>query len=324
MENNLAKGTHIRTLDMQSDLSVIADLIEDSFSLYNDVDGQAFLRQMRQSAKFTNIFGILPNWSESFPKTPAGFVWDEGGQIVGNVNIIPFTHHGQKIFLIANVAVRPDHRRKGIARALTRHALNFLSGKGVWQIWLQVNQLNQGAVDLYHQLEFEDQCCRSSWHLLPGNKLGSDQDLFENALLRRRDPREWQFQKLWLDKIYPDEIIWHFPVRLQDFSPDSFWEPDRWFEILKLRHWALSVDDNPIGFLTWQKTESFADSLWLAPDHRLDEIVTIVSMLQAIPERVGRNRPLAVDYPCGRGVEALQSAGFSFVRSLIWMKFAGK
>jgi len=324
MENNLSKGSHIRTMNVHKDLNVIADLIEESFSLHNDVDGQAFLRQMRQAAKFSNYFGVSSNLLDSIPMNPAGFVWDEGGQIIGNISIIPFIQYGQKIFLIANVAVLPEHRRKGIARALTHHAITYLSGKGVQHIWLQVNQLNQGAIDLYHQLGFEDQCCRSSWHLLPENKHVSDKKLIDRSLLtRRRNNREWQFHKEWLARVYPDKIIWHFPVRIKDFAPDSFWDPERWFEILKLRHWAVSVDDEPIGFMTWQKTESFADSLWMAPDPRLDESASIASMLQALPERVGRNRPLSVDYPCGRGVEILKSAGFSFVRSLIWMKFTG-
>lgn len=320
MENNLSNSSHIRAINFQKDLNVVADLIEDSFSLHNDVDGQTFLRQMRQAAKFSTNFGLASQWSESIPMNPTGFVWDEDGQVLGNVSIIPFSQHGQKIFLIANVAVIPAHRRKGIARALTHHAINFLSGMGIRQIWLQVNQLNQGAIDLYLQLGFEEQYCRSSWHLLPDTNRVLSGELVNYPLLRRRIHKEWHFQKDWLERMYPEEIIWHFPVKLQDFSPDSFWDPERWFEILKLRHWAVSIDEAAIGFMTWQKTESFADSLWLAPDPRLDDDAAIVSMLQVLPERVGRRRPLAVDFPCGRGVEALQSTGFSFVRSLIWMK----
>lgn len=322
METNLARGSQIRPLKIPQDLNVVADLIEDSFSLQKDVDGQAFLKQMRQAARFSNYFGITSNWPDSIPMNPGGFVWDEDGKIIGNVSIIPFSHLGQKIFLIANVAVQPVHRRKGIARALTHHAITYLSGLGQSQIWLQVNQENQGAVGLYHQLGFEDQCCRSSWHYLSGNERNSNAESHDQATLRRRNQRDWQLQKDWLMRMYPERIIWHFPVRFQDFAPESFWDPERWFEILKLRHWVVCVEDAPIGFMTWQKTESFADTLWVAPDPNLDENNTILSMLQALPARVGNNRPLAVDVPYGRGVEALQTAGFSFVRTLIWMKLA--
>ena len=58
--------------------------------------------------------------SASMPLT--GYVWVEGERIVGNVSLIVFHHQRHKLNMVANVAVHPDFRHRGIARALTERA----------------------------------------------------------------------------------------------------------------------------------------------------------------------------------------------------------
>ncbi len=312
----------IRPLVMKKDLRNVADLIESCFALQHDMDGQAFLKQMRQAYRISNFIGEPELWSENDATLVPGFVWEEWGSLMGNVSIIPFRHHGKKIYLIANVAVLPQFRRKGIGKALTQHAISYLRGRGCEAIWLQVKQENSAAVGLYHGLGFVDQCCRSTWRRLPSARGVQDVALRGNFQLSRRETNDWQDQNSWLQNLYPDEIIWHYPVWLGDFSPEVFWNPDRWEYALKLRHWRMVRDEKVQGFITWQRTSTFADNLWLAPDPSVDISTCVEMVLALLPGRVGRRKPLSLDLPYGMAVEPLLSAQFELFRSLIWMRLS--
>ena len=60
--------------------------------------------------------------------------------------------------------VMPEHRRRGIAKALMRHAEDWARARGDFQIGLQVFQSNQSALGLYHQLGYQTQ---SLWMVKP-------------------------------------------------------------------------------------------------------------------------------------------------------------
>ena len=90
----------IRSFDVARDGEAVADLIEDAFALKNDPDGQFVLVQMRENArKFKEANWVPP------PGTMLGFVWEVEGKLAGNISLIPHSHAGAKLHLIANVAV---------------------------------------------------------------------------------------------------------------------------------------------------------------------------------------------------------------------------
>ena len=60
--------------------------------------------------------------------------------------------------------VIPEHRRRGIARALMRQAEDWARARGDRQIGLQVFQSNQPALSLYHLLGYQTQ---SFWMVKP-------------------------------------------------------------------------------------------------------------------------------------------------------------
>lgn len=53
--------------------------------------------------------------------------------------------------------VKPEHRRRGIGKALMRYLENWARAKGDRQIGLQVFQSNTLALDLYHKLGYQIQ-----------------------------------------------------------------------------------------------------------------------------------------------------------------------
>lgn len=60
--------------------------------------------------------------------------------------------------------VLPEHRRRGIAKALMNHAEDWARARGDRQMGLQVFQINQPALNLYQQLGYQTQ---SIWMLKP-------------------------------------------------------------------------------------------------------------------------------------------------------------
>ncbi len=143
----------LRPLDVRRDLMQVASLMESSFADTLDPDGQRYLSQMRAASRES-----YPFWSSLAPAgtgmPPRGYVWEENGRVVGNLTMIPFFQARPRIYLIANVAVHPDHRRKGIARRLTARALQHARQREADAVWLQVRQENDGAIRLYTGMGF--------------------------------------------------------------------------------------------------------------------------------------------------------------------------
>jgi hypothetical protein len=82
-----------------------------------------------------------------------GCVWEEDGQPVGMVNI---SRDGSTDnWVIGNVAVLPNYRRRGIARALVEAAIGLARQHHAQGVLLDVIAGNTPAYDLYANLGFE-------------------------------------------------------------------------------------------------------------------------------------------------------------------------
>jgi ribosomal-protein-alanine N-acetyltransferase len=80
---------------------------------------------------------------------------------------------------INNVAVRPEHRRRGYGRALVEFALRHARNAGAATAFLEVRRSNQGARQLYHELGFTLAAQRPRYYSKPE----------EDALVMTRDVR---------------------------------------------------------------------------------------------------------------------------------------
>ena len=86
----------------------------------------------------------------------------DGAAIVGSVMVGYDGHRGWINYL----ATHPDHRRRGIARALTDHASALLADRGCPKINLQVRAGNADAVAFYEALGYSDDDVISFGHRL--------------------------------------------------------------------------------------------------------------------------------------------------------------
>jgi ribosomal protein S18 acetylase RimI-like enzyme len=309
----------IRRLDLSKDLDAVADLIEMCFPIHRDPDGQSYVHEMRKAARDMRVLGWLNNLAEMGTQKSAGFVWEEDGAIIGNLSLIPFQYKNQRIHLIANVAVHRDHRRNGIGRALTLHALNYLRRRGEQEAWLQVRQDNPGAVDLYRAVGFKEQVVRTTWRIRPLELQDRRVALQNSVQVKRGKSGDRQKHQTWLERAYPLNLRWNFGVDFNRFDPGFFQWLVNILDGVHLKHWCVRVAGEVVGVITWQKTTTFANSLWLAFEAE-KEADYLPAALEDVLSRLSPRHPLSIDYPQGRSQHQFDSMGFEAFRTLIWMK----
>lgn len=147
--------TGIRPFDIGRDLRPVADLISRSFASELDHRGTAALREMRMMSYIGSLLKMLNRSTGEFDDVFSGFVWVHENKVVGNVTVQRADHIGRR-WHIANVAVSPAFRGRGIASKLVQQATAHISSeRGEW-VALQVHGNNQVALNLYNKLGFEN------------------------------------------------------------------------------------------------------------------------------------------------------------------------
>ena len=61
------------------------------------------------------------------------------------------------MLFINNICVAPDNRRQGIAKKLIKNIIKNAKAKKINFLFLQVKEINEGAVKLYKSLGFKTQ-----------------------------------------------------------------------------------------------------------------------------------------------------------------------
>jgi ribosomal protein S18 acetylase RimI-like enzyme len=315
-------NTPIRKVNIRHDLPAVADLIEICFAQTLDDDGREYLRHLRWTARDMNYLSWLQGAAERVAPPLYGLVWEENGKIIGNLSLIPMNRDGKLIYLIANVAVHPDHRRRGIGRMLTQESLEHLRQRGIEVAWLQVRDDNPVAYHLYRSLGFVERARRTTWmssiavHIPPR--------LPEGYTIERRQIRDWEQQEAWLHEIYPPEIRWNLPLSIARLSPNPIKQIMRWLQGDGQEHWAACKSGKAEGYVSWEPMRSASDALWLAttPEHENEAVLALLPHARAA--LAGRGRQLSVNYPAGRASAAFIQAGFTHHQTLVWMSVALK
>lgn len=306
---------HLRPLNVLRDLSHVADLIELCFSNSMDNEDQRYVQDMRRASRDD---GFL-SWAQRAAKTTSlpltGYVWEANGKIVGNASLVPFRPRKKRIYLIANVAVHPDYRRRGIARALTERALVHARAKRADAIWLHVREDNPGAVKLYADLGFVERARRTAWHVETDARAPQ---LQTDIAITRRHAHFWPLQQNWLSRLYPDMLAWHRDWSFTALKP-GLWAWLYWlFVDMNIRQWAAVRCGLLEAALAWVPSGKM-ESLYLAAGARSDPDAVTALLLNA--RRVlSHHRTLFLEFPSGEFDAAISAAGFKPLRTLIWMQ----
>ena len=310
---------HLRPLNVLRDLPAVADLIELCFSHTFDEDGEQYVRQMRRAGRDESWLRWASTAIEGASMPLTGYVWLEGDRIVGNVSLIVFHHQHRKLNMVANVAVHPEYRHRGIARALTERALVHARERKTDEIWLHVRDDNPDALDLYTDLGFTERARRTTWTSVAGSNVPEASTAFE--IVNRR-PQFWSTQRVWLDRLHPEELRWYRGWNFDSFAP-GFWN---WLYLLfvdmNLRQWAALRDGKLHAVLSWTPGGSRREPLWLALGEDSDPEAVTRLLVQARRELGARK--FILDHPSGPAVdESIRAAGFRAERTLVWMSAPG-
>lgn len=304
------QGGKLRPLNIIRDLPKIADLVELCFQKNMDKEGKRYVQKMRASTK-------SKFWFTSTSLPLKGFVWEEDKQIVGNISIVPFHHKKEKVILFANVAVHPNYRRRGIARMLTQKAFAHITKLKPTSVWVHVDEKNQGAIQLYRSLGFQSRIRRTTWQ---ASTQGSPRQAQNRVVLAKSPKRYWQAEEQSLAASYPPEMRWYRMPKIKVFAPGFSQWLERIFLEADLNHWVLADRDRFAASLFWLAQRRSRAPLWLAAAPQTDDSALSAFLLHARAYFAPQNRVLSIDYPAGEREDAFRAAGFTPLRTLLWMR----
>jgi len=332
------QNRNLRPLNILHDLPQVADLIELCFASTMDDDGQSYLQQMRRAGHDQGFLNWAGKMVDSTSMPLAGFVWEESGKIIGNVSLVYQTYAGKKMAMLANIATHPDYRRRGIGRSLTERAVIAARQKGICDLWLQVRDDNPTAIKIYRDLGFSERARRTTYYSRPGGS----QPRAESAL----DPtvpgsqpgaaavgagagiiistplnRHWSQQHAWLERVHPADLSWYAHWEWNKLAPGLGNWLRRILDGTEGRQWGAIRDGNLLAVVHWMPLQRSSNALW--PAAPVDGDANGLSLaLEAARRDLSHYRRLSLEYPAGEMVQAIEAAGFSPSRTLLWM-YAG-
>lgn len=147
-------GAGVRSFDPGRDIGAVADVIEVAFVDELGPNDRGVLRDFRLLRLTAPLLWLASRSLPEFDTVFGGFVWTEGGRIVGTVSLTRLGEGGSH-WLISNVGVLPEYRGRGIAHQLMDAAITSVRRKGGRLITLQVRSQNETAYRLYRRLGFQ-------------------------------------------------------------------------------------------------------------------------------------------------------------------------
>ncbi len=320
----------MRPLNVFRDLPAVADLIELCFASTMDNDGQRYVADMRRASRDDGFLHWANQMTESASLPLTGFVWEQDGRIIGNASLIPFRDRGKRIYLIANIAVHPDYRRRRIGRILTQRAVEHARSKRTTALWLHVRDDNPGAIHLYEQLGFQEIARRTTWVAKPDSFLVKpDSDI----QIVPRQPRFWTLQQDWLRRLHPDVLNWYRSFNFNSLRPGLMNWLYQLFVDMNIKQWAAVRGETLLATLAWTQSTGRSESLFAATPGRAAEGISkpgersepeaLMQLLIHVRRYLSSRSTLTLEYPFGEMTEAFTAAGFREHRTLLWMRADG-
>jgi len=315
----------LRPINLSRDLPQVVELLNVAFRPAMQAEGRA-----PGMTRLSAHPGWVARWQQWRQGVVPGFVWEENGRIVGNVSLLPTRRLGR--FIVANVAVHPDYRRRGIARALMEAVLDTVESHGAQVVVLQVRHDNDGAIRLYRSLGFYVVGSMTSWEasyaqvrLLPLEVSGRRPDQVGPFYIRPLRGHEWR--AAWdLDRrSLAADLNWPDPLQPDAYRLDLWRRIDRLFGGRHTENWvAVSPANELVGVASvvseWGRAHAL--SLRVPEPWRGDAerplLAKLLRRLQYLPRRHVR-----LEHPAGDTfvTDLLCEANFSARRTLTVMRY---
>ncbi|MDQ1301057.1 MAG: N-acetyltransferase protein [Chloroflexota bacterium] len=303
-------------------LRQVADLVGAVFAAELDAEGRNALQEVQAIGWLSPVFGGLLS-STFLGEFVGGYVWIEGGQVLGNVTLQRNDYSGTR-WRISNVAVAPKHRGLGIGRSLMLAGLSEIAQQnGSWAI-LQVRPDNPPARRLYESLGFSAVCQDGVWRL-PARPTEIPAP---EVQLRRLPALAWRARLDLAQAAQTPLASWANPVAAEAYQTDPLQALGEmiggWLGLYRVQRWGASSHGRLDGAV-----EIWASALGDA--HRLRLLVRPEARGHLERALVGQGlRALATapyapviaehsgDHP--EGIAALEAAGFRAQRMLLTMR----
>lgn len=312
-----------RPINLNKDIPQIMHLLEICFGAKLNVEGQRMLAgPTNPDRQIAFLWRLKPAAS----KLALGYVWEDNGRIVGNVTVLTTKVPGR--YLVVNVAVHPDHRRRGIARALMEKVEKMVQLRGGHEIILQVVKENEPARALYRALDYTIIGSMTAWYA-PASRLRTIDSTPASGLnpyIRELRGSEWRAAYQLDQAALNPDLNWPEPLP-HDAYKLNFWRRIvNFFNGRSIETWVIpNASEQPIGLASilseWGRSHRVSVRVHPTWQGEMERplVAKVLRRLQYLPRRKVR-----IDHP-DDDVEMnnlLQAANFSPKRTLTHMRRA--
>lgn len=303
----------LRPVNSRRDMGAIADLIQDAFGQEMDPVGSRLVRDMRAFSRAGTLGWLFGKLFLPQAAYPMGFVWEEEGQVVGNASLLRIAGFPQR-WVMANIAVDPAYRRKGIGRALVQASLELAWKRKAREVLLQVLSSNQVAQVLYASLGFKPLSTRTTWSRSRSQGIPN---AIDTGASRLRAEGEWEDQLALSERFHPEGLVWPYPLAPSLFHVSGL---SRFYLQESSQHWVWFEEDRLVGSLTARYSADRASLRFILvvdPEVRGEIEGPLISA--GLMANAHRRVQIVIDYPTGYAQQAFQDLGFQDQRTLTWM-----
>ncbi len=312
----------LRPIDVSRDLVGVADLIVEAFRDDLDASGERALREMRAMSRWAFLFGWMDRFAPPGEGVAPGFVWIEDGRIVGNTSVRRVGALGLG-WLIGNVAVSPDWRRRGIARSLMLAAIDLArQQRGEW-VALQVRSDSLAAKNLYLSLGFRETGETIQYRRIRFVQTAMPESPVEGRLRKGYAVDAGRVYAL-AQAAIPEALRWAEPLRRDDFWMGFDRSLGNWLTGRREAWWVIDSSLGVVGAAHVEIPRIGSDGrlrVWVAPTQqgRYEE-----RLVRAALASIGSaaNWPIVAGAPAAQTPThaALEAAGFEMARRLTHMR----
>ncbi|MGF1505407.1 MAG: GNAT family N-acetyltransferase [Anaerolineae bacterium] len=329
-QDELPARSGLKPVSIGRDLRGIAELVEVCFAGRLDSQGRAAVREMKTLAQFFPLLWILCALETLLPGVGVGagvgYVWRDEGRLIGNASLYRAGAHPVlgPGWLIANVAVAPDYRRRGVARTMMHATLDRARRFGGQWAALQVETNNLGAVYLYDSLGFQRYEQLTQWEAVSLRTGHRPQPVTNQWIIRRREPGEFkEAMDFVLNRARRGAMAWTLPLSRSDFSDFPLGARSTGRD-----RWVLIDPAAPNRFqavlwveaATWSRTKM---TLFVDPEYQNTEAVcALLSYVLYSPSIRSRVVRLEVETISEAVSSMLRGSGFRLLRTLYQMRLA--
>jgi GNAT superfamily N-acetyltransferase len=150
----------MRAFALPADIPVLVELLPPSFKYpeneawnIQEDEAESMVESFKAIQGIWPLIRLLQLVYAPLKDLMRGFVWEEDGKPVAVTNVIRKGSTDQ--WIIGNVSVLPEYRRRGIARQLVEESVQYAHSRGASRIMLDVIDGNLPAQALYEKLGFE-------------------------------------------------------------------------------------------------------------------------------------------------------------------------